>query len=74
MDILLPDEEDEMSVVPHETTAYSYVYSKEPRFEYKIGQLVKPNGFDDDSSIGCGKGIHFFREKANLFASYINCK
>ncbi len=74
MDILLPDEEDEMSVVPHETTAYSYVYSKGPRFEYKIGQLVKPDGFDENSSIGCGKGIHFFREKANLFASYINGK
>ncbi len=72
MDIQMPDEEDEISVVPHETVAYSYVYSNGPRFEYKIGQLVKPDGFNDSPDVGCAKGIHFFRSKANLFKSYIN--
>ena len=72
MDIQMPDEQDEISVVPHETEAYSYVYSNGPRFEYKIGQLVKPNGFDANPDVGCSQGIHFFRSKSNLFKSYIN--
>ena len=72
MDIQMPDEEDEISVVPHEIVAYSYVYSNGPRFEYKIGQLVKPDGYNDNPDVGCAKGIHFFRTKANLFKSYIN--
>ena len=72
MDILLPDESDEISVVPHETTVYSYVYSNGPKFEYKIGQLVKPDEFNENCDIGCANGIHFFRDKANLYASYIN--
>jgi hypothetical protein len=62
---------DEISVVPHETVAYSYVYSNGPKFEYKIGQLVKPDGFNANPDIGCAKGIHFFRSKENLFKSYI---
>lgn len=72
MDIQIPDEQDEISVVPHETVAYSYVYSNGPCFEYKIGQLVKPDGFNDNPDIGCSQGIHFFRSKANLYKSYIN--
>jgi hypothetical protein len=72
MDIQLPDEHDEISVVPHETVAYSYIYSNEQPFEYKIGKLVKPNGFNENPDIGCGKGIHFFRSKGNLFKSYLN--
>lgn len=31
-------------------------------FEYKVGKLVKPNGFSKKHE-QCGRGIHFFRTK-----------
>jgi hypothetical protein len=71
MDIQLPDEQDEISVVPHETSAYSFVYSPDNRFEYPIGQLVKPDEFDENPDFGCTKGIHFFRDRTTLFNTYI---
>ncbi len=69
MDILLVDEENEVSVVPEELSAYSYIYD-DNSLEYKVGTEVYPDGFDKDDTNGCGKGIHFFRNKKSVIETY----
>ena len=71
MDILLVDEDKEVSVVPEELVAYSYIYD-DITFEYKVGIEVFPDSFDKDESNGCGNGIHFFRNKKSVIETYYN--
>lgn len=46
-------------------TIHDYVYrsSHDPKFEYKIGEWVVPDSFDDNRFDECSNGIHFFMRK-----------
>jgi hypothetical protein len=71
-DIQYPDEEKEGSVVPNETVAYSYLFSSSNnKFEYKIGQEVIPDSFDEDENVSCTNGIHFYRDRKKVFDVYV---
>jgi hypothetical protein len=73
MDIQLPIKEEEISVVPEEMVAYSYVYkSGKTDFDYKIGTEVIPDGFEPNEDIGCAQGIHYFQSRLNVFEAYID--
>jgi len=73
LDIQLPILDEEISVVPNEMIAYSYVYCKdENKFEYHAGKEVYPDSFDENENIGCGNGIHFYLSKSELFQHYID--
>lgn len=75
MDIQLPIIDTEISVVPNENVAYSYIYepnSIQNYFEYKIGQEVIPDTFDSNEDIGCSNGIHYYQDRKVLFNIYIN--
>ena len=73
MDIQLPDREIEISVVPEEKSAYSYVFD-DTMFEYKIGKLVEPDKFDENDNISCTHGIHFYSDRITVFNQYIDTK
>lgn len=72
-DIQYPEEEKEISVVPNETTAYSYLFgSNNVKFEYKIGKEVIPDTFDDNENVSCTNGIHYYRNRKIVFDVYVN--
>ncbi len=68
MDIQLYDENNEISVVPNETKAYSYVFN-DSNFEYKIGEQIVPDKFDNNQSVCCTHGIHYFPNRKSIFLS-----
>jgi hypothetical protein len=73
MDIQLPIVDKEISVVPNEMVAYSYVYkSEKTNFDYKVGQEVIPDSFNSDENIGCAQEIHYFQNRIDLFKAYID--
>jgi hypothetical protein len=73
MDIQLPIKEEEISVVPTESVAYSYVYkSGKNDFNYKIGTEVIPDAFEPNEYIGCAQGIHYFQNRLDVFKAYID--
>lgn len=67
MDIQLYDDT-EISVVPNETKAYSYVYNKSV-LEYTVGQQIIPDSFCMDHNICCTNGIHYFPNRKSIFLS-----
>jgi hypothetical protein len=69
MDIQLAELDNEKSVIPDEKIAYSSVYNQ--YFEYEIGKEVRPDGFSEDQTISCSKGIHYFRNRRAVFKTYI---
>lgn len=72
LDIQLPIADKEISVVPNEQVAYSYVYkSGKTNFDYKVGQEVIPDSFNSDENIGCAQGIHYFQNRMDLYKAYI---
>lgn len=73
MDIQLAIKDNEISVVPEETSVYSYIYSpNSSRFEYNVGGEVIPNLFDSNEDKGCANGIHYFRNRLDVFKAYID--
>jgi len=73
MDIQLAIKDNEISVVPEETSVYSYIYSpNSSRFEYNVGGEVIPNSFDSNEDKGCANGIHYFRNRLDVFKAYID--
>ncbi len=70
MDIQEANLDKEISVVPTETEAFSYICSN--RFVYKIGQQVIPDTFDPNPDSSCSNGIHYFRNRRAVFKTYIN--
>ena len=71
MDIQLPMEE-EISLVPSEMSAYSYIFNENGRFVYTIGKEVVPDTFDEDENESCTHGIHFYRNRQSVFDVYVN--
>ena len=72
MDIQLPMN-DEISIVPSETSAYSYIFNENGmRFEYKVGMEVVPDIFDPNENESCTHGIHFYRDRQSVFDVYMN--
>lgn len=72
LDIQLPIVNEEISVVPNEQNAYSYVYkSGITNFDYKVGQEVIPDSFNFDENVGCANGIHYFHNRKDLCEAYI---
>lgn len=73
LDIQYPDEEKVESVVPHETKAYSYIFSSHShKFEYAVGKEVTPDAFDDNENTSCTNGIHYYRDRKSVFDVYVN--
>lgn len=72
MDIQLPDEGEEISVVPHEMLAYSSIHITNTPFEYKVGKEIIPDLFDENEDTSCTNGIHFYRNRHSVFDVYIN--
>lgn len=73
MDIQLLNKDEEITVVPNEMVAYSYVYkSDNTNFCYKVGEEVLPDSFNSDENIGCAQGIHYFQNRMDLFKAYID--
>ncbi len=70
MDIQLPVK-DEISVVPKEMVAYSFVYSSTNKFEYKVGCEVVPDTFCSDPAQSCASGIHYYRDRNSIFEIYL---
>ena len=80
MDIQLPIKDTETSVVPAETTAYSFVYNESDNenessspstlFSYKVGHLVTPTSFNPDETISCTNGIHFLKNRNDVIDVY----
>ena len=70
MDIMLPDANNNISVVPTEKVAYSFVYGDGTEFKYKVGHEVYPDSFDNNEANTCGNGIHFFRDKSSVLDTY----
>ncbi len=70
MDIQLPVKE-EISVVPKEMVAYSFVYSDTNKFEYKVGCEVIPDTFCSDPAQSCASGIHYYRDRNSIFEIYL---
>ena len=73
MDIQLPDREKEISVVPEETNAYSFVFKPfNQKFKYDVGSEVYPDSFSQDENIGCAPGIHYFKNRETVFKAFID--
>lgn len=74
MDIQLPVKDNEISLVPEEMVAYSYIHkiNGTNSFEYNVGQEVFPDDFNPDENIGCGKGLHFFQGRLTVFKAFID--
>lgn len=65
--------EEEISLVPTEMEAYSYIFNETiDRFKYTVGTEVVPDMFDDDINESCTNGIHYYRDRQNVFDVYIN--
>ena len=71
LDIQLPYKDEEISVVPNEMEAYSYVYGSSNMFKYSVGKEIYPDKFDTDENNSCSNGIHYYRDKNILFEIYI---
>ena len=74
MDIQLPIKDEEISVVPKEMTAYSYIHkiNGTNSFEYKVGQEVYPDSFNSDENISCANGLHFYQDRLTVFKAFID--
>jgi hypothetical protein len=72
MDIQLPDPCNEISVVPEEMFAYSFVYENQEAnsFVYNVGQEVVPDRFDNNDTETCASGIHFFANRKDAYDVY----
>jgi len=73
MDIQYPNREEEISVVPYEMIAYSYIYENN-NFDYKVGMEVIPDAFNSNEDVGCAQGIHYFQSRLDVFKAYIDNK
>ena len=71
LDIQFPYKDEEISVVPNEMEAYSYIYGSANMFKYSVGKEINPDGFDEDKNNSCSNGIHYYRERNILFETYI---
>ena len=74
MDIQKAVKEEEISVVPDEMIAYSYLFTgneNNPPFSYKVGSAVVPDFFDPNENESCTGGIHFYRNRNHVFDVYI---
>ena len=70
---LIPNRDNEISVVPEELVAYSYVYkSSNINFCYKVDEEVILDSFNLDENIGCAEGLHYFQNRMDLFKAYID--
>jgi hypothetical protein len=72
MDIQFPEEGEEISIVPNEIVAYSYIHMTDIPFEYKVGKEIIPDSFDSNDDVSCTHGIHFYRNRHSVFDVYIN--
>jgi len=70
MDIQLCDKENEISVIPEEKEAVSYIYQN--ALSYKIGTEIKPDSFDSNVDESCSHGIHFYQNRNDVFDIYVN--
>jgi hypothetical protein len=65
--------EEEISLVPTEMEAYSYIFNDPNNiFKYTVGTEVVPDMFDDNINESCTNGIHYYRDRQNVFDVYIN--
>jgi hypothetical protein len=74
MDIQKALKEEEISVVPDEIIAYSYLFTgneNNPPFSYKLGSAVVPDFFDPNEDESCTGGIHFYRNRNDVFDVYV---
>ena len=73
MDIQLPLKNGEVSCVPREMSAYSYVYEKDSErpFVYHIGKEVIPDRFDESEDLSCTNGIHFYHDRDIVFEQFL---
>jgi hypothetical protein len=72
MDIQFPFKDEIISIVPHEMSAYSYIYNENDiKLEYKVGMEVVPDSFDDNINETCTNGIHYYRERNTVFDVYL---
>jgi hypothetical protein len=62
--------DEQITVVPRERSAYSYIYSNN-NTEYKIGEQIIPDGFNNNNMESCGQGIHFHRDRRAVFKMWI---
>ena len=48
-------------------SAWSFVSGRwyEKPFEYRIGEIVEPDSYNDDSTVSCGAGINVYAEKSS---------
>lgn len=73
LDIQLPQKNEEISVVPEETVSYSYVYDNSNiKFQYVVGSEVIPDSFNLNEDESCANGIHYFRNRINVFKAFID--
>lgn len=42
-----------------------------PNFEYRVGEIVRPDSFSDDRWVECGPGIHFFITRAEAESYFV---
>ena len=69
LDIQEPNLDEQLTVVPKEKLAKSYIYDKITY--YKVGELVLPDGFSDNLDLACGQGIHYHRDRRAVFKMWI---
>ena len=69
LDIQLPDLNNEISVIPKETSCFSGIHNK--KLEYKAGKMVYPDNFCEDNSISCAEGIHYHQNRRAVFKRWI---
>ena len=63
----------EITSVSDPTVHYDIAYSEySPNFEYKVGEMVSEDDFDDNKEIECSFGIHFFMTKEDALDYLIN--
>jgi hypothetical protein len=72
MDIQLPLKNGEVSCVPREMSAYSYVYEKDRPFVYHVGKEVIPDEFDENEDLSCTNGIHFYHDRDIVFEQFLD--
>jgi len=72
MDIQLCVQEEEISVVPDEKVAYSYLYQRQAPLAYTIGSEITPDMFDPNPNESCSQGIHFYQNRNDVFDVYVN--
>jgi hypothetical protein len=69
LDIQEPNLDEQITVVPKEKLAKSYIYDKITY--YKVGELVLPDGFSDNPDSSCDQGIHYHRDRRAVFKMWI---